>query len=85
MVYTYSLAYRFKGKEQSFVEGFVGRAVTKRATARENAIRKVKLKANALGETFEQGRLIESDDGLSFEEIETIRRDWRTSAQSKTT
>lgn len=82
-MFSYKLAYRFIALDTGaeVLEGFTGVSLTKKS-AYDDAIRKVKIKCDTLGEAFNEARLVLTGVGLTNEQIKGLEDDWRTSAGS---
>lgn len=73
-MFVHRLAYKHANGE---VEGFVGVGHTEQG-ARQRAVNKVMQKCLTIGEPMTATSLIESQAGLSMEDLKTIKEDWRT-------
>lgn len=69
----YNIGYRHRNGE---VEGFVGHSFTSALVARDDAVRKVQRKCEAIGQQYDVTRLIEDERGLTPAERCTLRADW---------
>lgn len=78
------LAYRFDTDE---VEGFKGIALTSKEKARGDALEQINRKLHLVGDAlrreirYEPLRLIESQRGLTTEEMNIVRADWGTTVR----
>lgn len=75
----HNLAYRHDNGEH---EGFAGTSLSGPEDARRHAIGKAIAKCESIGRTFDPGRIIESDKGLSREVYDQLREDWQISRRS---
>ncbi len=76
-----NLAYRFASGR---MEGFSGCGFMK-SSARENALRKIRIKLELLREAFDESRLIENPKQLSGDDLRQLRADWKVSQHSEIT
>ena len=88
--WTHSIAYVYTTGE---VEGFVGTALSNKGMARDDALRKLRAKIQAIQvhrpeECFDEHRLIETESAakrfLTAEQREQVNKDWEISKRSNT-